>query len=116
MYGPEKLDKMSTRAYYFHELCATWCPEIYLGKTNKLLGLKEGIKRALKTRCSWCQEFGGVLGCTVEECLNTYHFLCAVSTRGNNDEQSLFRDDFHMYCPNHRHLATQEEIDNQILQ
>lgn len=111
MYGPVKIGK-NLPEVYFHELCATWCPEIYYNESNKVQNLKEGIKRSKTIKCSFCTEWGGGLGCKYEQCPNSYHYLCAVTVTGPDDSKALFMNDFHLYCPDHRKMASAEDMAN----
>jgi [histone H3]-lysine4 N-trimethyltransferase MLL3 len=76
--GPIEVSfKKKKSKVYCHEMCALWTPEIYLSEQNRFKGLKEAIKRTKVQRCSYCDEVGGGLGCFIENCKETYHYLCA---------------------------------------
>jgi hypothetical protein len=103
IYGPIK---NQGKNYFVHELCALWAPAVFLNDKNKFRNLFDEIKRSRKTRCSLCKERGGVLGCRIETCKNTYHYNCA------KDENCLFAiDKYIIYCPQHRDEAPEEYKD-----
>jgi len=106
LYGPIKVKKHSS--IFLHELCAIWTPEIYLDDNNKLKGLFQAIDRCSETKCSFCGLRGAGLGCFIEKCPHTYHYLCAKIV------ESLFvNSKFRIYCPDHKETAPQEDKDEE---
>lgn len=88
MYGPVKVKK---ERVYFHEMCALWTPELYLeDSTNKVKGLKEALSRCGKIKCTYCGEPGGGLGCMIESCDRSFHYLCSDKVRSPEGKRTLF--------------------------
>ena len=97
LYGPIKLKKpKSSQLTFVHELCALWTPEVWLNDQCKFKDLQLAIDRASRHKCSICSDKGAGLGCQVEECKNTYHYLCAKSSGC-----LLITEHWQMYCPDH---------------
>ena len=103
MYGPIKI---AGESIYAHELCAKWTPEIYQDDNNKFLNMKSAIKRCDAQKCYFCTERGGGLGCYIESCERSYHYLCA-----ETDNCLIVTKDWCVYCSEHKGLAPQDARD-----
>lgn len=80
-------------------MCGIWTPNVYLDpKTNKFKELKNEIKRSNKILCSHCSIRGGGLGCKVDKCKQSYHYICA-----KKKESGCFLNSGNhcLYCPDH---------------
>ena len=104
LYGPIRINKNDI---YVHELCAKWTPEIYQDDNNKFVGLKEAILRCDACRCTHCDTRGGGLGCIIESCKNSYHYLCAETI-------NCIKWDWTIYCPDHLKDAPKEALEQEI--
>ena len=95
------------KKYYVHELCATWCPEVYLNFQNKYLKFLQGYQRSQKNKCSHCGLLGAGIGCQIEECHQNYHYDCVRQAGG-----AYVRKKFIIYCANHLNQRAEEDYDS----
>ena len=52
-----------------HRQCIMWCPEVYYDRKRKRTrNVSAALKRSRLLRCSYCDERGATIGCTVERC------------------------------------------------
>ena len=102
MYGPIRVKQ---KDLFVHELCAVWTPEIYFDSNNKFKNMNKALKRCLKINCSLCKERGGGLGCFVENCKKSYHYLCALASNC-----FFVHDKFLIYCEDHRNRVPEEDL------
>jgi hypothetical protein len=105
-YGPLH-DKQ--KRYYFHHLCAIWREDTELDENNNLKGLLKGIKESKRLKCTYCGEYGAIMGCTNKKCYKIYHYLCAKS-----DDCHLNKLNYQCYCKDHKKVIVEEEINTYI--
>ena len=106
VYGPIKISKKSGKTVWVHELCAIWTPEVYLDVRNKFQNMKKAIKRCSPINCSFCAEKGAGLGCFVQDCPSSYHYLCAKEAGC-----LLISGRFIQFCPDHMQEVPEEYRD-----
>uniref|UniRef100_A0A3B3SNC7 PHD-type domain-containing protein n=2 Tax=Paramormyrops kingsleyae TaxID=1676925 RepID=A0A3B3SNC7_9TELE len=96
-------------ALVVHENCLLYSSGIYSKNTSDvddLCGIDEQdvikeIKRGRKLKCYKCKENGATIGCEVQKCKKSYHYLCALDD-GAQPIEDIPNGVFRIFCSAHR--------------
>ena len=109
--GPAKITYYGiTKHIYFHAPCAIWCPNIYLdpdGRHNKLMNLDSEYRWSWRCICHSCKKDGAGLGCNVDECDKSFHYLCAQKC------DAVFNTLYQIWCSDHAHLMEEDSDEDE---
>lgn len=80
---------------WVHINCALWSSEVYEEIDGSLQNVHGALSRGRMMRCSYCKQKGATVSCCFENCTQTYHFICARTSKCH------FMLDKTIYCSNH---------------
>ena len=60
-----------------HANCALWCNEVVEKEPGVLVNVRQALRRAAKTACAWCAQYGASVTCGHRTCHQAYHYACA---------------------------------------
>ncbi|XP_063233584.1 histone-lysine N-methyltransferase trithorax [Bacillus rossius redtenbacheri] len=78
-----------------HANCALWSAEVFEEIDGSLQNVHVAMSRGRMIRCRLCRKKGASVGCCYRNCIETYHFPCAMKAK------CAFMDDKSVYCSAH---------------
>ncbi|OCT93042.1 PHD finger protein 6 [Xenopus laevis] len=104
-----RLLKTSDYRVTAHFNCMIFSPNVITTNSPRFGGfdirsvIKE-VKRGKRMRCCFCKKTGATIGCDVQWCRKTYHYMCAKKDQGliiENEEEEQYL----IYCSSHKNVA-----------
>eukprot|EP00755_Sulcionema_specki_P014999 Sspe_Gene.58207::Locus_31929_Transcript_1_1_Confidence_1.000_Length_1403::g.58207::m.58207 len=89
----------TTESLHAHDLCLLWSPETRLdGGTFVRKSIVNALRKALRTKCTMCGEYGAAVRCGRKGCKEVFHVPCGLFCGGltHADEKTTSG-----FCKNH---------------